>query len=148
MASDENRGTAASDHAEASRAEGYGSVVKDNDYERPELQHTQTSSTAAEVDDEKSLRIQRTQTSRSARERREFAPIRAGDAEELTRIATKLEGEGSITRTSTRGGELQRKDTLAGVNVGDAVLDPKSPEFDPYKWARMRVDCISGVSQC
>lgn len=123
---------------ETSQTENYGSIVKDDvEYERPQLQHTQTSSTAAEMEDEKDLRIQRTQTSRSARERREFAPIRAGDAEELTRLATELDGGGSVTRTSTRGSELQRRDTLAGINLGDSVLDPKSPEFDPYKWARM-----------
>jgi hypothetical protein len=126
------------DFAETSRAENYGSIVKDDaDDVRPGLHHTQTSST--EIEDEKDLRIQRIQTSRSARERRQFAPIRTGDAEELAKIATSLEGAGgSLTRTSTaRGEELQRRDTLAGIDVGDSVLDPKSPDFDPYKWARM-----------
>jgi hypothetical protein len=127
----------ANEFAATSSAENYGSIVKDDvDYERPGFEHTQTSST--EIWDEKDLRIYRTQTSKSTRERREFAPIRTGDAEELTRIATSLEGVGgSLTRTSTKGEELQRRDTLAGINVGDSVLDPKSPDFDPYKWARM-----------
>jgi hypothetical protein len=120
----------------ASRTENYGSIVKDDaDDERPALQHTQTSST--EIEDDNDLQIERTQTSKSAFERRQFAPIRTGDAEELTRLATSMDGSGSIARTSTRGSELQRRDTLAGINVGDAVLDPRSPEFDPYKWARM-----------
>jgi hypothetical protein len=125
------------DNAASSRTETYGSIVKDDaDDERPKLQHTQSSSTATE--DEKNLGMRRTQTGRSARETRQFEPIRTGDAEELTRIASSFEGAGgSITRTSTARSGLQRRDTLAGVNLGDPVLDPKSPEFDPYKWARM-----------
>jgi hypothetical protein len=120
--------------AGTSRTKDYGSIVKGDEDQRPQLQHTQTSST--EIGDEKDCRLQRTQTSKSARERREFAPIRAGDAAELTRLATELDGGGSVTRTSTATG-LERRDTLAGINIGDAVLDPRSPEFDPYKWARM-----------
>jgi hypothetical protein len=124
------------EQSRTSHTKNYGSIVKDDEEpERLGLEHAQTSST--EIADEKDLRMERTYTSRSARERREFAPIRAGDAEELTRLASELEGGGSATRTSTRGTELQRRDTLAGINIGDAVLDPKSPEFDPYKWARM-----------
>lgn len=127
------------DFGAPSQTENYGSTVKnDAGYERPGLHHTQTSST--EMEDDKDLQMQRTQTSRSVRERRQFAPIRTGDAEELTRIATLMEGDGAsvaAARTSTRGSELQRRDTLAGINVGDSVLDPKSPDFDPYKWARM-----------
>ena len=123
---------------ESMATENFGSIVKeDGEYERLGLEHSQTSSTWA--GGEKELHLKRTKTSRSARERQEFAPIRAGDAEELTRLASQLDGGGSLTRASTltRGSELQRRDTLAGINVGDAVLDPKSPEFDPYKWARM-----------
>lgn len=37
------------------------------------------------------------------------------------------------------GSQIQRLDTLAGVNLGDPVLDPTKPEFDMYKWARMFV---------
>ena len=126
---------------EAPDVDHYGSIVKDED-ERPRLQHTRTSSTAGELDDEKDLRIRRTQTSRSTRERR-FTPIRAGDAMELTRLATELEDGGSVQRTSTVGSALQRRDTLAGINLEDAVLDPKSPEFNPYVWVRMWVNAIS-----
>lgn len=119
------------------QTEAYGSIVKNSVDERPGFQHSQTSST--EYGDEEDLRISRTQTSKSARERRQFAPIRSGDAEELQRIATSLEGAGggSITRTSTRAEGLQRRDTLADVHIGDPVLNPNSPEFDAYKWARM-----------
>ncbi|KAF2014159.1 ABC-transporter [Aaosphaeria arxii CBS 175.79] len=35
------------------------------------------------------------------------------------------------------GSQIQRLDTLAGVSFGDPVLDPRKPEFDMYKWARM-----------
>ena len=121
-----------------SQTESFRNIVNDNLDGRPDLHHAQTSSTEETVD-EKVHQIQRSQTSKSARERRQFSPIRSGDAEELQRIATSLEGAGggSITRTSTRAEGLQRRDTLADVHLGDPVLDPKSPEFDSYKWARM-----------
>lgn len=83
--------------------------------------------------------LRRTTTSRSARER-EFHPIAAGDRDELHKIASNFAGAGgSMTRTSTKGSALERRDTLYNVNIGDPVLDPKSPEFDPYKWSRMYV---------
>jgi hypothetical protein len=44
---------------------------------------------------------------------------------------------------------LERKDTLYGVDIGDPVLDPKSPEFNPYKWFRMYVQfLLFGVGCC
>jgi ATP-binding cassette subfamily G (WHITE) protein 2 (PDR) len=112
-------------------------VEDDGDYEeieRPKLQDFPISST----DSEEQKLLRRTETNQSTRQRRTFEPIKAGDAEELTRIASSWEDEGaSVVRTSTRGSELQKTDTLAGIYIGDAVLNPKSPEFDPYKWARM-----------
>lgn len=35
------------------------------------------------------------------------------------------------------GAQLERRDTLAGLQLGDPVLDPTKPEFNFYKWARM-----------
>jgi ATP-binding cassette, subfamily G (WHITE), member 2, PDR len=84
-------------------------------------------------DDEK---LQREPTNASARER-EFEPIRPGDRAELTRIATTIGRTISLKSSHLGDDGLQRVDTLAGVNIGDAVLDPQSPEFDVYKWARM-----------
>ncbi|KAK9371702.1 ABC-2 type transporter-domain-containing protein [Lipomyces chichibuensis] len=42
-------------------------------------------------------------------------------------------------RTAADDGEdsLEPKDTLAGVELGNPVLDPSKPEFDFYKWVRM-----------
>ena len=85
-------------------------------------------------------RIQTSGTSRSAQERRQFEPIRSGDREELHRIASSFGGSVALQRTMTlQSSGLERKDTLAGIQLGDAVLDPSSPEFDVYKWTRMYV---------
>ncbi|TAQ88464.1 hypothetical protein B7494_g3247, partial [Chlorociboria aeruginascens] len=94
---------------------------------------------------DESEELNRVQTSRSVRERR-FEPINSGDRAELERIASTFSGV-SFTRTLTNvGGELERRDTLAGVNVGDPVLDPKSPEFDVYKWSRMMMKLVDEKS--
>lgn len=79
--------------------------------------------------------IRRSTTSESVEQHREFEPIAAGDRAALHRLASNLHP--NLTRTSTKGGELQRKDTLYNVNIGDPVLDPSSDQFDPYKWSRM-----------
>jgi ATP-binding cassette subfamily G (WHITE) protein 2 (PDR) len=79
--------------------------------------------------------LKRVQTSKSVRDRRQFEPIHSGDRAELTRIASQLGGSVGMVRTHTSS--LERRDTLAGVNLGDPVLDPNSPEFDVYKWSRM-----------
>ncbi|KAK9489410.1 ABC-2 type transporter-domain-containing protein [Lipomyces doorenjongii] len=55
---------------------------------------------------------------------------------ELARLASAFSS--ADYRTATDNGDgLERKDTLAGVELGDPVLDPSKPEFDFYKWARM-----------
>jgi hypothetical protein len=83
-------------------------------------------------------RTQTSRTSRSAQERRQFEPIRSGDREELNRIASSFAGSVALQRTITaQSSGLERTDTLAGIQLGDAVLDPSSPEFDVYKWSRM-----------
>lgn len=82
-----------------------------------------------------------------------FEPVRPGDRQHLTRIATNMSlkqrqsylssrGESYVTaRTSMTddNNDLERKDTLYGVEIGDPVLDPGSDKFDAYKWARMLV---------
>ena len=40
------------------------------------------------------------------------------------------------SKTATSNGDLERKDTLAGVTADDARLNPEEPEFDIYVWAR------------
>ena len=90
--------------------------------------------------DESDTTLHKTNTSKSVRDRRQFEPIRSGDREELHRIASSFGGSISLNRTKTReSSALERRDTLAGVNIGDAVLDPKSPEFDVYIWSKMLV---------
>jgi hypothetical protein len=83
-------------------------------------------------------RTETSRTSKSALERRQFEPIRSGDREELQRIASEFGGSVGLQRTMTvQSSRLERRDTLYGVQLGDAVLDPSSPEFDVYKWSRM-----------
>jgi len=90
------------------------------------------------TDVEEKSELERKQTSKSAQEQRQFEPIRSGDREELHRIASSFSGSVALARSMTAESTgLERKDTLAGVNLGDAVLDPSSPEFDVYKWSRM-----------
>ena len=103
---------------------------------RPSMNPSGSSSDFEEKDG-----LERTKTSgttRSALERRQFEPIRSGDREELQRIASSFGGSVALHRTMTgRSGALERRDTLAGIQLGDAVLDPSSPEFDVYKWSKM-----------
>ncbi|PBP23756.1 ABC-transporter [Diplocarpon rosae] len=90
--------------------------------------------------------LSRITSTRSARDRRRFEPISAGDAEELQRIATSgalsrkntwATAKGSAGGSANAPGGLERRDTLAGVKLGDPVLDPGSAEFDVWKWSRM-----------
>ncbi|KAM5437048.1 GTPase-activating protein [Microsporum ferrugineum] len=58
---------------------------------------------------------------------------------ELVRIASAFSRIDSHpdAPSAEDGGRLNRRDTLAGVQIGDPVLNPTKPEFDFYKWARM-----------
>lgn len=105
---------------------------KEDEIERP---IPMQSSSSTYVEDGQ---LSRVQTTKPARERREFVPINPGDREELHRIASQFGGSAALARTKTGASSgLERQDTLAGVNLGDPVLDPTSPEFDTYKWLRM-----------
>jgi hypothetical protein len=97
------------------------------------------SDNSTDVEEKDALeRTETSRTSKSAQERRQFEPIRSGDREELHRIASEFGGSVGLQRTKTmQSSGLERKDTLYGVQLGDAVLDPSSPEFDVYKWSRM-----------
>lgn len=84
-------------------------------------------------------------TSIPAARARDFEEVIPGDRAELRRIATGLRSRstsfatsiGDLQHSTTAREVLTRKDTLHNVNIGDPVLDPTSPEFDGYKWARM-----------
>lgn len=78
--------------------------------------------------------LHRTQTSETVREQH-FEPIRAGDREQLQQIASQFGGS-QISRTITNAA-LEKQDTLAGIKLGDPVLDPSSSEFDVYRWTKM-----------
>lgn len=61
------------------------------------------------------------------------------DRPALAHLASLLtRGETRRTHESAgRQGTLERKDTLAGIEEDDPVLDPGSSQFDFYKWVRM-----------
>jgi len=93
------------------------------------------SSSDGGVDAEEDL--QKTYTRKSTRERT-FEPINSGDRAELTRIASTFGPSVSLHRSISNGNQnLERTDTLAGITLDDEVLDPKSANFDVYKWTRM-----------
>ena len=75
-----------------------------------------------------------------------FEPIHAGDAGVLTRLASQVYRNQSYygsRRASTAGGsELERTDTLAGLEGGQDELDPNSPKFDLYKWIRYAMRAV------
>ncbi|KAF7931602.1 uncharacterized protein EAE98_004338 [Botrytis deweyae] len=84
------------------------------------------------------------ETNETARER-QFESIRAGDREQLQRIASGFGGSqlGRTLTNATNGThELEKKDTLYGVKLGDSTLDPNSPDFDVYKWAKMMMRLV------
>lgn len=76
-----------------------------------------------------------------------IVPIDTGNEAELARLAlsiSKSDTFATITRrisyqSQPPTNEQFRRDTLADIELGDPVLDPSSPEFNFYKWARMWV---------
>tara|TARA_R110002060_G_scaffold77988_2_gene90328 strand:+ start:955 stop:1470 length:516 start_codon:yes stop_codon:yes gene_type:complete len=94
-------------------------------------------------------KLERVETTRSMRDRRQFQPVTTRDRAELQRIASTFSGRDALSRTNTAlSAPLERPDTLAGISLGDPVVDPGSPEFDVYKWSRMFVMPTSGDIQC
>lgn len=87
--------------------------------------------------------LERTQTTRSSKSNRSrvqergFEPITVGDRAELTRLASNFHRSNS-TRTANEN-DLEKKDTLAGIDDGHPAIDPSSKEFDAYLWARKMV---------
>ncbi|KAF2731319.1 ATP-binding cassette transporter [Polyplosphaeria fusca] len=82
---------------------------------------------------------------RTLSERDEDLPFDPEVAEAIRKIASRTYTRNSgISRTNSVAGSsnLARLDTLAGVSLGDPVLDPTRPEFDMYKWTRMFVKLI------
>ncbi|PGH06745.1 hypothetical protein GX51_02186 [Blastomyces parvus] len=57
---------------------------------------------------------------------------------ELSRIASVFPHYEEYPPT----GELDRRDTVTGLELGDAILNPSNPQFDFFKWARKLVRLI------
>ncbi|KAF5016650.1 hypothetical protein F66182_11606, partial [Fusarium sp. NRRL 66182] len=72
-----------------------------------------------------------------------FEPVRPGDREELTRIASSLS---SSRRPSIRGrrdsAPITRMDTVDEMALEDPRIDPGNNKFDPYLWSRKRLRLI------
>ncbi|KAL1956581.1 hypothetical protein VTO42DRAFT_7052 [Malbranchea cinnamomea] len=66
---------------------------------------------------------------------RTFTSTESG--QKLARIASALSYPTVPLTPERPRTQLERKDTLAGVKLGDPVLDPTKPEFNFYKWVRM-----------
>lgn len=110
----------------------------------PELERRRSSNTDVEYTTPPvAPGLNRSETSRSTRLSREktYEPINLGDREALHRLASEFGGNAELVRTATRASQgpsgLERRDTLVGLEIGDSVLDPSSPDFDLYKWVRM-----------
>ncbi|TKA74913.1 hypothetical protein B0A55_03757 [Friedmanniomyces simplex] len=75
-----------------------------------------------------------------------YEPINAGDEAVLRRLASQLSRSQSqysqTRRGSTANSALERQDTLAGLEIGDPILDPNSPKFDLYKYLRMTMKLL------
>lgn len=105
----------------------------ENEVEQSSIPSTADSSTEFEGS------LQPIRTNETAREE-QFEPIRAGDREQLQRIASGF-GDSQLGRTFTNRTsgthDLEKRDSLYGVKLGDSTLDPNSPDFDIYKWTKM-----------
>lgn len=122
-----NTGAATRDHNEQASSSRRPTVVSEMG----------TLGDSSEITDDGTLR--RVSTSRSTLEQRIFVPINPGDTAELVRIATKIERtkSGAANGEIGDGADLEKKDTLYGIALGDPVVDPTHKDFDVYKWARM-----------
>lgn len=74
---------------------------------------------------------------------KDYGYIEADDKAALQRLATQL-SRTQTRRSSTTGrsNDLERKDTIAGLEMDDPQLDPNSPSFDLHKWIRMTMKMV------
>ncbi|KAJ5682248.1 hypothetical protein N7462_005413 [Penicillium macrosclerotiorum] len=66
-----------------------------------------------------------------------FEHIRPEDRQQLSRIASNFPRHRAADSGVAGMGNIERKDTLEDLELGDPVLDPTSDQFNHYKWARM-----------
>jgi ATP-binding cassette subfamily G (WHITE) protein 2 (PDR) len=119
MSSDDERSQYLSIHTEIP-----ANQRSDNDQVEPS--QTESSDSSANLKEQAGLN--RTSTGRSVRQRT-FEPISHSDPRELRRLAS--------TFTDEPTEPLEKRKSPYGVNLSDPALDPKSPEFDVYKWSQM-----------
>ena len=110
-------------------------------YSRDEIEQPEQDNIASDASSEsqnaEGATLEKTDTSSTGRART-YEPITSEDEAQLHRIASSFGGSFALARTNTVASDrLERRDTLAGVELGDPVLDPGSPDFNVYKWARM-----------
>ncbi|KAK4544573.1 hypothetical protein LTR36_004145 [Oleoguttula mirabilis] len=70
-----------------------------------------------------------------------YEPINVGDDNALRQLATRLSRNKSY-RSTSEGGDLERRNTIDGLEAGDPVLDPTNPKFDLNKWLRMNMRAL------
>lgn len=72
-----------------------------------------------------------------------FEPVRPGDREELTRIASSFS---SLRRPSTKSrrdsAPITRMDTVDEMALEDPRIDPGNTKFDAYLWSRKRLRLV------
>ena len=61
---------------------------------------------------------------------------------ELSRVASNFPRRHDSESAASDTG-IQRRDTLEGLKLEDPVFDPRSEEFDQYKWARMMLKLLN-----
>lgn len=72
-----------------------------------------------------------------------YEPINPDDRAVLTRLATERSlTRGYSSRHDGNGNDLERKGTLDGLEIGDPVFDPKSPQFDLRKYIRKTIQIL------
>ncbi|KAK3656584.1 Suppressor of the cold-sensitive snRNP biogenesis mutant brr1-1 [Elasticomyces elasticus] len=70
-----------------------------------------------------------------------YVPIITSDESVLRNLATHtLQLIQPLSMNDGSG--IARRDTLDDIHIGDAVLNPSSPEFDLNKWIRMRMRAL------
>ncbi|KAH8695262.1 putative ABC multidrug transporter [Talaromyces proteolyticus] len=68
-----------------------------------------------------------------------FEPVRPGDREELTRIASSLSSRRASTLGRRESNAITRLDTVDELALEDPRLEPANTKFDAYLWARKRL---------
>lgn len=82
--------------------------------------------------------LERTSTGK----RDNFQPLDSEDEEIVMKIARTVSRSYTQRSGTTGRSDLERTDTLAGLEINDEVFDPSSPKFDLYKYLRMTMKII------